>query len=236
LTKNRKYFKKSHPLFSRLSFQALLMTLQAPANYGPEEFQKETGISRDVLQKFQRYAEMLEEWNEKASLVGPVTLPQIWHRHFLDSAQTIPLLPKQAKTIADIGSGAGFPGLVLAAMGVENITLFERNTRKASFLQAVSKELGLNVEIMNLTTEEYPGESFDVITARAVADLSDLLYVTRKLRKPSSVLLFLKGKNLDAEIREAQKDWEIPDLRRIASVTDPQAAILRITGNIRPLR
>jgi 16S rRNA (guanine527-N7)-methyltransferase len=212
------------------------MTIQAPANYSPEEFQKEIGISREVLQKFQRYAEMLLEWNEKASLVGGVTLPQVWHRHFLDSAQLVPLLPKQAKSIADIGSGAGFPGLVLAIMGIENITLFERNTRKASFLQAVSKELGVNVEILNLTTEEYPGESFDVITARAVADLSDLFYTTRRLRKDSSVCLFLKGKNLDAEIREAHKDWEIPDLRRIASVTEPQSAILRVTGNIRPLR
>jgi 16S rRNA (guanine527-N7)-methyltransferase len=210
--------------------------MPAPALFGPEEFQQETRISDDVLQKFKRYAAMVGEWNEKASLVGETTLPQIWQRHFMDSAQLAPLLPKQGGRVADIGSGAGFPGLVLAILGIENITLFERNTRKAGFLQAVSQELGVGVEISNLTAEEYGGEAFDIVTARAVAELSDLIHATRRLRKTSTVCLFLKGKNLDAEIREAQKDWEMPDLRRITSMTEPEAAILRIAGNIRPLR
>ncbi len=201
-----------------------------PATFTPEDFARETGAGEKTLQKFHRYESLIKEWNERAGLVGDSTLPQIWHRHFLDSAQLLPLLPKGPGTIADIGSGAGFPGLVLALLGVKNITLFERNTKKAGFLQEVIREFALPVEILNLTAEEYQGAPFDVITARALAPLEELLTLSRRMRKPSTICLFLKGKNLDAEIREAQKEWELPDLRRIPSLTDSSGAILRLTG------
>jgi 16S rRNA (guanine527-N7)-methyltransferase len=203
-------------------------------NFGPSDFQRETGVDDATLDKFRLYETLVKRWNEQAGLVGESTLPHIWHRHFLDSAQMEALIPKTgAKNpvrVADLGSGAGFPGLVLALLGVPHISLFERNTRKAGFLQEAAKELGVEVEVMNLTTEDFGGEPFDIITARALASLDDLFVLSRRLRKPSTVCLFLKGKSLDDEIREAQKDWSLTDLRRIQSITDPDSAILRLTS------
>ncbi|HVY13039.1 MAG TPA: 16S rRNA (guanine(527)-N(7))-methyltransferase RsmG [Alphaproteobacteria bacterium] len=199
-----------------------------PFEFGAPEFQKETGISDEVLRRFQDYAEIIAKWNQLVGLVGDSTLPIIWHRHFMDSAQLLPLLPKNPGRIADLGSGAGFPGLVLALMGVKNIVLFERNIRKAEFLQRTNRELNAGAEIINLTSEDYTEEPFDVLLSRAAAPLDELLYASRRLRKPSTICLFQKGKNLDAEMREAQKEWVMPDARRIPSLTDAQASILRL--------
>ncbi|MBI3420053.1 MAG: 16S rRNA (guanine(527)-N(7))-methyltransferase RsmG [Proteobacteria bacterium] len=212
------------------------MSIQVnPTAFGPAEFQKETGVSDAVLDKFRRYERLVGEWNERAALIGDSTLPQIWHRHFLDSAQLLALLPKAGGRIADIGSGAGFPGLVLAVLGVKNITLFERNTRKSAFLQEVSNQLEAPVEILNITSEDYGGAAFDVVTSRATAPLDELIDISSSLRKPSTVCLFLKGKNLDDEIREAQKNWQVNDLRRIQSLTDSKSAILRLAA-INPVK
>jgi 16S rRNA (guanine527-N7)-methyltransferase len=203
--------------------------------FGPEDFQTETGADDATLKKFSRYHQLILDWNEQAGLIGDSTLGQIWHRHFLDSAQLAPLMPKGEVRVADMGSGAGFPGLVLAILGVPNITLFERNTRKAGFLQEVVDEFKLKVDVLNLTAEDYGGEPFDVLTARALAPLGELLSLSRRLRKPSTICLLLKGKNLDAEIREAQKDWVMPDTRRIQSITDKGSAILRL-ANVKSAR
>ncbi len=211
--------------------------MSPPANepFGPPEFQRETGVSDARLEKFTAYARLTAEWNERAGLVGDSTLAPLWRRHFMDCAQLSPLLPKTPARIADIGSGAGFPGMVLAMLGAPGVTLFERNTRKARFLQLVAEETGTDVEILNITSEEYAGGSFDIVTSRAAAGLSDLLLASKKLRKASTIYLFMKGKNVDAEIREAQKDWAMPNMRRIASVTDREAVILRLAG-VEPLR
>lgn len=206
------------------------MNTPSPASFGPPEFQRETGCSDATLEKFRTFEALVHKHNEEAGLVGDSTLGQIWHRHFFDSAQLMPLIPKVSGRMADLGSGAGFPGLVLALLGARGITLFERNTRKAGFLQTAAMELGVEVEILNLTAEEYQGKPFQVLTARALAPLAELLDLSKKLREPSTVSLFLKGKSLDAEIKEAQKDWALPDMRRIPSLTDPQSAILRLVG------
>src|SRR3954468_5909177 len=99
--------------------------------FGPEDFCALTGVSRETLARLKAYADMLAEWNGRHNLVAKSTLPDTWHRHFLDSAQLAPLIPAQSKTLADLGSGAGFPGLVLAAMRPDlTVSLYEATTKK----------------------------------------------------------------------------------------------------------
>lgn len=195
----------------------------------PADFQKETGVDADALAKLDVYARLLTEWNVNINLVATSTLPEIWQRHFLDSAQLFPLLPKDgASSIADMGSGAGFPGLVLALMGVPNISLIERNTRKSAFLRTVAAETGAKIRVLNLPVEDVT-EQFDILISRALADVAALLKMSAPVRKASTVCLFLKGKNLDQELREAQKDW-VMDARNLPSCTDAEGTIARLSS------
>lgn len=193
----------------------------------PEEFQKKTGASTEAMARLKTYESILKEWNQKINLVAGSTLGDIWQRHFLDSAQLAPLIG-QGQSVIDIGSGAGFPGLVLAAMGAENIILCERDVRKAAFLRTAAAAMKLKVEVINLPIEGIEGRRFDVVTSRALADLSLLLSLSAKLRKASTTCLFLKGKNLDAEMAAAQKEWGF-DADRLPSVSDSEGVILRLS-------
>lgn len=194
----------------------------------PEEFQKNTGASAEAMQRLKTYEATLKEWNPRINLVANSTIGDVWSRHFLDSAQLMPFIPA-GSNIIDIGSGAGFPGLVLAAMGLNDIALCERDVRKAAFLRTTAVAMGVKVDILNLPAEAIDDRQFDIITSRALADVGMLLKLSQKLRKPSTICLFLKGKNLDAELATAQKEWMM-ETRRIKSATDPEASILRATS------
>src|SRR5476651_488583 len=138
--------------------------------FGPEEFAAQTGVSRETLARLKAYADMLADWNERHNLVARSTLPDLWQRHFWDSAQLAPLIPETARTLADLGSGAGFPGLVLAALRPElAVTLFEATTKKCAFLAAAAERMGLSVTIENARLEDLPPRTYDVVTARALA-------------------------------------------------------------------
>ena len=196
--------------------------------FGPEEFAAQTGVSRETLAQLKAYADMLLDWNERYNLVSRSTLPDLWQRHVWDSAQLAPLISDTAKTLADLGSGAGFPGLVLAAMRPElAVTLHEATTKKCAFLQAAADRMGLRVAIENARMEDLPPRPFDVVTARACAPLPQLLEYAHRFMRPNSVCLFLKGQNVGAELTEAAKYWNIK-VSQVPSQTDPSGAIVTV--------
>jgi 16S rRNA (guanine527-N7)-methyltransferase len=194
--------------------------------FGPEQFAAKTGVSRETLARLKAYADVLLDWNARHNLVSKSTLPDLWSRHFWDSAQLVPLIPGTARKLADLGSGAGFPGLVLAAMMPDlAVTLHEATTKKCTFLQFAAERMGVTVTIQNARLEDLPPSRFDVVTARALAPLPQLLGYAQKFAGPNSVCLFLKGQNVGAELTEAHKYWNIK-ASQVPSQTDPSAAIV----------
>jgi 16S rRNA (guanine527-N7)-methyltransferase len=194
--------------------------------FGPEEFAARTGVSRETLARLKAYADMLADWNERHNLVARSTLPDLWQRHFWDSAQLASHVPATAKTLADLGSGAGFPGLVLAAMRPDvAMTLYEATTKKCAFLRAVAERMALHVEIENARMEDLAPRPFDVVTARACAPLPRLLEYAHKFVSPNTVCIFLKGQNVGSELTEATKYWNMK-LSQVPSQTDPSGAMV----------
>jgi 16S rRNA (guanine527-N7)-methyltransferase len=191
-----------------------------------EDFARATNVSRETLARLKAYADLLTDWNARHNLVAKSTLPDLWRRHFWDSAQLAPLIPENARTLADLGSGAGFPGLVLGAMRPDlTVTLHEATTKKCDFLKAAAERMGLTVTVQNARIEELAPTPHDVVTARALAPLPLLLSYAQRLTGANSVCLFLKGQNLGSELTEAHKSWKM-EASQIPSLTDPSGAIL----------
>ena len=196
--------------------------------FGPEEFATRAGVSRETLARLKAYADLLADWNARHNLIAKSTLPDIWHRHFWDSAQLAPLIPAQARTLADLGSGAGFPALVLAVLRPDlAVTLHEATTKKCAFLQAAAERIGARVAVRNSRLEDLSPQIFDVVTARALAPLPQLLQYAYPFIGPNSVCLFLKGQNVGAELTEAHKYWNMK-ASRVPSQTEPSAAIVTV--------
>ncbi len=196
--------------------------------FGPEDFRARTNVSQKTLAQLMAYADLLTEWNAHHNLVSRNSLPELWERHMWDSAQLAPLVPPDARTLADLGSGAGFPGLVLAAMlpGLA-VTLHEATAKKCAFLQAAADQMNLHVTLENARMEELPPLAFDVVTARACAPLPQLLEYAHSFVGPNSVCLFLKGQNVGSELTEAAKCWNMK-VSQVASQTDPSGAIVTV--------
>jgi 16S rRNA (guanine527-N7)-methyltransferase len=194
--------------------------------FGPEDFAAQTGVSRETLARLKAYSDVLTDWNAGHNLVAKSTISDMWRRHFWDSAQLVPLIPSTAQTIADLGSGAGFPGLVLAAMLPElAVTLHEATTKKCMFLRDAAARMGLQVGIENARMEDLSHRPFDVVTARALAPLPRLLEYAQKFMATQSICLFLKGQNVGVELTEAHKYWNMK-ASQIPSQTDPSGAIV----------
>ena len=196
--------------------------------FGPLEFQKETGVSRETLIKLKIYAKCLRRWQRQINLIGKGSLDDLWHRHFLDSAQLWELCCSKRSRLVDLGSGAGFPGMVLSIMGRPNVELVESNTRKCSFLGEVARVTGASVNITNSRSEDVTAPVLaDVVTARAVAPLSELLGHCLRWLKPGGVALLHKGVSIERELTQAAKDWTMQLLRH-QSQTDPRGVVLEI--------
>lgn len=175
------------------------------------------------------HAALLEKWQARINLVGPATLGEMWQRHFLDSAQLRDHIPDGVTTLADLGSGAGFPGLVLAMLRPDiAVQLLESDQRKCAFLATVAREAGVAVKIHNRRIEQLPHLGADLITARALAPLERLLALAVPHLAPGGQCLFLKGQNIDVELTEATKCWKF-EAETWPSQTDPQARILRLS-------
>ncbi|MCW2235528.1 16S rRNA (guanine(527)-N(7))-methyltransferase RsmG [Azospirillum canadense] len=192
-------------------------------------FQAETGVSRETFDRLAAYEATLRRWQPKINLVGPSTLPDAWRRHFLDSAQLFPLIPESARVLVDLGSGAGFPGLVLAIMGVAEVHLVESDARKCAFLREAARASNAKVTVHNKRIEAVTGMEADVVTARALAPLSDLLAWAHPFIGNRGIAVFPKGQNVAEELTDTTKYWKMRT-ERFDSRTDPTGTILRVSG------
>jgi 16S rRNA (guanine527-N7)-methyltransferase len=184
------------------------------------------GVSRETRERLNTYADLLRKWQRSINLVGPRTIDDLWNRHFTDSAQLLPLIPPSARVLVDFGSGAGFPGLVLAILGVSQVHLIESDQRKATFLREVARATGTPVTVHAKRIEQVAPFPADVVSARALAPLGDLLGFAAPFLHPDSLCLFPKGQMAEDELTAASRTWNI-NVDRIQSVTDPSATILR---------
>ncbi len=192
-------------------------------------FQEATGVSRETLDRLAAYEATLRKWQPKINLVGSSTLPDSWRRHFLDSAQLFPLIPESARVLVDLGSGAGFPGLVLAIMGVPEVHMIESDARKCAFLREAARAADTRVTVHNKRIEAVPPIAADVVSARALAPLSDLLSWAHPFIGNRGVGIFPKGQNVEEELTDTTKYWMMRT-ERFDSRTDPTGTILRVSG------
>lgn len=187
-------------------------------------------VSRETFSLVERYLALLLEENERQNLIGRSTVEEVWSRHIADSAQLVRFAPRPDSSWLDIGSGAGLPGLVIAILTEGPVTLVEPRKLRANFLQRAADTLGLNrrVTVHAAKAERITG-AFDVVTARAVAPLGDLLRISRHLSTDKTLMLFPKGKSAQLELDEARRSWQ-GDFRLEPSVTSGDAAILVASG------
>lgn len=191
-------------------------------------------VSRETLTKLQEFSRILEEWNAKMNLVSKNSMNDLWTRHILDSMQLIDYLPKNLKTLVDIGSGAGFPALILA-IGLEEknpavkLKLVESITKKTVYLNDVAKRLNLkNVEVVNSRIENAVFKDVDVVTARAVASLDVLLSYQFQIGGKNTIGLYLKGRSYLDEIEKANKQW-VFECEKTANKYSDDGVILKIS-------
>jgi len=196
-------------------------------NFGAADFARVSGVSRETMARFEIYADLLRKWQKAIGLVGASTLPDLWRRHFLDSAQLYDLAPEQARNWVDIGTGAGFPGLVLAIMGAQEVHLIESDSRKCAFLKEAARLTAAPVIVHNCRADQVHDLQVDVVTARAVAPLVDLLELAQPFCHGRTICLFPKGQDVVSELTDSSKYWEM-NCETIGSRSDPMASILRI--------
>ncbi|WP_158965087.1 16S rRNA (guanine(527)-N(7))-methyltransferase RsmG [Chachezhania sediminis] len=190
-------------------------------------------VSRETMERLEIYAALLEKWNPKINLVSKSSIPDLWNRHILDSVQVWDAAPR-AVTWADLGSGGGFPGLVIAILAAGEpdgpaVTLIESDQRKAAFLRTVSRETGIDATIIAARIEAAEPQRADVISARALASLDLLLEFADRHLAPGGTALFPKGETWEKELAEARQRWQFSALP-IKSRTQPGAVILSIEG------
>lgn len=190
-------------------------------------------VSRETFALLDRYVELLRLWQSQTNLIAPSTLPDVWNRHILDSVQLLQISPK-ARLWVDLGSGGGFPGLVLACAMREasgHVHLVESNGKKAGFLRHVATSLELpctvHAERIEVCVPKLPVP--DVVTARALADLSSLLGFASSLLKRGATGLFPKGRDHAAELTKASEHWHFSSQLHV-SITDPDARVIEITN------
>ena len=194
-----------------------------------KQFQEAAGVSDEILQRLQAYADLLEKWQKKINLVGSNTISKLWNRHMLDSAQLFPLLPRPDCSVMDFGSGAGFPGLVLAIMGGPQVTMVESDGRKCAFLAEAMRitQTGPSARLENRRIEDLSSGQVDVVTSRALAPLGKLLVFAGPFLREDSICLFLKGKKADEELTQTEKNWKMQVIK-VQSRSDPSGTILKL--------
>lgn len=192
-------------------------------------FRRATDVSRETLDRLEAYAALLAKWQRTINLVSSATLPDLWRRHFLDSAQLAPLIlaANPAPRCADIGTGAGFPGMVLAIMGVGDWTLIDSDRKKLVFLQEAARVTGVSVKLLPSRLEAVEGVIADIVTARALAPLGKLLGYAAPLLADGGSAFFLKGRDADSELAEASGQWAFRSTT-FPSATDAEAKIVQI--------
>lgn len=204
--------------------------------YGPGDFMRDIDVSRETFEKLETYANLLAKWQKAKNLVSGSTIDEMWKRHFLDSAQLFRHLQgvfgEKKLNLVDIGSGAGFPGLVLSAMGSVHAKMVEANGRKCVFMRQVVRDTGANAEILNERIESIDPFPVDIITSRACARVLQLINWSKPFLEASqgkAEIWLLKGAGADEELTEAQACWSMA-IDRYPSLSDKTGVILRLSG------
>ena len=191
-------------------------------------------VSRETMDKLKAYEQLLCEWQNKFNLVSKASLQDAWNRHFLDSIQLFEYIPSNSKIMFDFGSGAGFPGMVLAIIAAEKmpqlkINLVESIKKKTLYLNAVKEMFDVNVNIINDRIENISRTCADVITSRAMCNLNDLLKYSNRLSNKKTTLIFPKGKSYKDELSLAQKFWNF-DCKVVENKINKDGVILVINN------
>lgn len=184
-------------------------------------------VSRETLERLQAYVNLLLRWNARINLVSAATLADPWRRHVLDSAQLAPDLLGREGRLADLGTGAGLPGLVLAILGRDETVLVEADQRKCAFLREAARVTGAGVQVVQGRMEAVEPLGAAFVTARACAPLDRLLGHAERHLLPGGTAIFLKGRGVNQELADAALSWRFEATRR-PSVTDPEASVLRL--------
>ena len=198
----------------------------------PRDVAERLNVSRETLEKLVHLSDLLVKWNPKINLVSKSTLSELWTRHILDSAQVYRSSHVSGGKWVDIGSGGGFPGLVVAIMNAGDgntwdVTMIESDLRKCTFLRTVLRETGCPATVLTERIEKVEPQGADVLSARALADLSQLCVFSERHLKPEGTGLFPKGINWKKEVQDAQESWSFTH-EAIKSETQEGAVILKI--------
>lgn len=189
-------------------------------------------VSRETYDDLVKFGDLVRKWTSKINLIASSTLDDLWNRHIVDSAQLYQFVPKSFDSWVDIGSGGGFPGVIMAIYAKTHqpsatFTLIESDQRKATFLRTASRELALNMTVVAERIEAATPVKADIVSARALTTLSTLLPLAKRHLKPTGLCLLHKGRRVQDEIAEARKTWQF-DLEERPSITDPDARLLAI--------
>ncbi|MDF1734723.1 MAG: 16S rRNA (guanine(527)-N(7))-methyltransferase RsmG [Minwuia sp.] len=192
-------------------------------------FRARSGVSRETLTRLQDLESLLNRWNPRINLVSRSTLEHFWSRHVLDSWQLVPLVSDTARTWIDLGSGGGFPGLVVAATHPAHVTLIESDARKCVFLREAARTMGLGITVITRRIETVTDLKADVVSARALAPLSQLLDWAEPFMHSDSIGAFLKGQDIESELTTATKCWKFA-WERHQSLSDGAGSVLLVRG------
>lgn len=188
-------------------------------------------VSRESQVALERYVDLLQTWQRRINLIGPSTTGLIWERHVLDALQLLPLMPPRTAAIAELGSGAGIPGLVLALAGRVTAHLYESNSKKVAFLREVIRQTGANAQVHQIRLETLGADHdlppVDCVVARALAPLPLLLDYAEPFLKRGAIGLFHKGQDVELELTNATKYWKL-DVSKHRSACDSRGVILEV--------
>lgn len=190
-------------------------------------------VSRETLDRLQIFVALLKKWNARINLVSRASLEEVWSRHIVDSIQVFRLAPRENHWV-DLGSGGGFPGLIVAILAADEqpetkVTLIESDQRKATFLRSAARETGIDCTILSQRIEMAAPQQAEILSARALGELTVLLGYSERHLAPGGTALFPKGVTWQKELEAAQLRWRF-DVDVIESQTMPGAAILKVKG------
>ena len=203
------------------------MSSNGPADAVLDRF----NVSRESRSKIELYVKLLLNWQQRINLIGPATVDAVWERHVCDSLQLLPLLPENTRSIAELGSGAGIPGLILAMAAGLEAHLYESNGKKAAFLREAARQTGTSARVHNVRLETLQAQKnlpvVQCVVARALAPLPLLLDYAEPFISRGAIGLFHKGQDVDAELTQATKYWKMASIKH-ASQCDSRGVILEI--------
>lgn len=204
-----------------------IQTFWRPEETSLEKIGDFLDVPRETQEKLDCYVQLLIKWQARINLISSKTLPEIWHRHILDSAQLVSYLPKTPSVILDMGSGAGLPGVILAILTRHQLHLVESDSRKIAFMRTALRETGTSAILHEQRMEAVPALRPDIITARALAPLSQLITLASGQHHEKIEYLFLKGREAKQELTALPACPKM-EAECLPSMTDSQASIIRL--------